>query len=115
MLTLDKPLVRGNDLHIFVDDDNRTYAFWNGGYIFACEIDLEKGTLTGIRKNCLRNLRRKRHGIISELKVLMSGNTTNAITSSILLGHADMRLGTQQRIPCSVPGQKIRGIRYMGM
>lgn len=50
MLTLDKPLVRGNDLHIFVDDDNRTYAFWNGGYIFACEIDLEKGTLTGIPK-----------------------------------------------------------------
>ena len=50
MLTLDKPFVRGNDLHIFVDDDNRTYAFWNGGYIFACEIDLEKGTLTGIPK-----------------------------------------------------------------
>jgi xylan 1,4-beta-xylosidase len=52
VLTHEKPLAEfpSNDLHLFPDDDGKTYAFFNNGWtnihkIFVAEIDLEKGKL----------------------------------------------------------------------
>ena len=43
VLTDEKPLAYGNDAHLFVDDDGKTYLFSSG--ICGAEIDLEKGEL----------------------------------------------------------------------
>lgn len=48
VITHDKPLIRGNDMSLFTDDDGRSYAYWK--WHWMQQIDLENAGLIGERR-----------------------------------------------------------------
>ncbi|MEX2564635.1 MAG: family 43 glycosylhydrolase, partial [Cyclobacteriaceae bacterium] len=54
VITHDEPLLRGNDLTLFEDDDGKVYAFNNhGAIIFVSEVDMQNIKPIGNPKQCI--------------------------------------------------------------